>query len=474
MNYLYLLAFGCLLLIIYPLIPFTSPVLANPFVVFGLIGLGAYFSALIGKRFQVTLPRHRLNLSLALAGGILMGTGLSLAKLPELGNVLAMVNGVFYWNSFAMSQGFMYFAGMLLGGVLAAGLQKTLYPRLKLKPLIHSKEVETGSRYLLAFLGAMSVITVFYGFRSYNWFPGILGIGLALACGFLLERNRICMALIMMELYFTRSRRNLAKVLGVVVFLYISWRIWVISGPVKQDLNWSTLLGAVLMGFGFMLAEGCFLGSLWKVGQGNILSLITLLGLFIASGIARLKFPVIWFIPATQVSITVKTWGVKLGVIIFLLIWFGAYFTGPCREVVKAGSVWVWLLSEGSLAGMLVVLLFSPRAALPLAVNLTGLLLFYLGIGIYGWARLSLGPNWGENIVLRQGHKIVTSGPYRYVKHPIYMSMGVGLAGLNLSFGSLWAVVWTFLIVVPLLMWRAAAEEKLLDQLTGAHEYFNK
>ncbi len=73
------------------------------------------------------------------------------------------------------------------------------------------------------------------------------------------------------------------------------------------------------------------------------------------------------------------------------------------------------------------------------AIQFAGLLLCVCGIGIAVWARLHLGRNWGHPMTLKAGHELVTSGPYRFVRHPIYMGILVAMLGSALV-NPLWAV----------------------------------
>lgn len=68
-------------------------------------------------------------------------------------------------------------------------------------------------------------------------------------------------------------------------------------------------------------------------------------------------------------------------------------------------------------------LLTSPLAAVAGAVACA------VGIGIAIWARVYLGRNWGMPMSLREGHELVTSGPYAYVRHPIYSGIFLALIG---------------------------------------------
>ena len=56
-----------------------------------------------------------------------------------------------------------------------------------------------------------------------------------------------------------------------------------------------------------------------------------------------------------------------------------------------------------------------------------GLVLFAMGLGFAVWARLRIGRNWGTPMAQKDEPELVTSGPYRLVRHPIYS--GVLVAG---------------------------------------------
>ena len=58
-----------------------------------------------------------------------------------------------------------------------------------------------------------------------------------------------------------------------------------------------------------------------------------------------------------------------------------------------------------------------------------GLLLTAAGIGFAIWARLHLGRYWSGIITLKEGHKVITTGPYRWVRHPIYTGWLAGMFG---------------------------------------------
>src|SRR6266581_8375831 len=61
-----------------------------------------------------------------------------------------------------------------------------------------------------------------------------------------------------------------------------------------------------------------------------------------------------------------------------------------------------------------------------------GAVLFACGIVLAVWARLHLGRNWGMPMTQRAEPELVTSGPYRFVRHPIYTGLLTAMLGTAL------------------------------------------
>src|SRR5262245_4386445 len=80
--------------------------------------------------------------------------------------------------------------------------------------------------------------------------------------------------------------------------------------------------------------------------------------------------------------------------------------------------------------GFALMLLFSrslPTGALhrrfvtfSASLERLGIALTYMGSALAIWARLILGENWSSRVNLKVGHQLIRSGPYAYVRHPIY------------------------------------------------------
>jgi protein-S-isoprenylcysteine O-methyltransferase Ste14 len=91
-----------------------------------------------------------------------------------------------------------------------------------------------------------------------------------------------------------------------------------------------------------------------------------------------------------------------------------------------------------------------------------GLGLFALGLGFAIWARVHIGRNWGTPMTQKEEPELVTGGPYRLVRHPIYA--GILFAGV----GTVVALSWWWLIAVVLaglyFVYSAFVEERFLTE----------
>ena len=71
------------------------------------------------------------------------------------------------------------------------------------------------------------------------------------------------------------------------------------------------------------------------------------------------------------------------------------------------------------------------------AIEFCGVALTVAGMGFAIWARFTLGRNWSGTVTVKAGHELVRSGPYRFVRHPIYSGILTGLVGTAIGQASL-------------------------------------
>ena len=80
-------------------------------------------------------------------------------------------------------------------------------------------------------------------------------------------------------------------------------------------------------------------------------------------------------------------------------------------------------------AGWLHTRLFAAN----LGTEVLGIVITAAGLVFAVWARAYLGGNWSGAVTVKVGHELVRTGPYRWVRHPIYSGMILAMAGTALE-----------------------------------------
>jgi protein-S-isoprenylcysteine O-methyltransferase Ste14 len=99
-----------------------------------------------------------------------------------------------------------------------------------------------------------------------------------------------------------------------------------------------------------------------------------------------------------------------------------------------------------------------------------GLFLIVTGLAIRWVAIVTLGKYFAVDVSIRSDHKVITTGVYRFVRHPAYSGTILSFLGLGLSFSS-W--ISTLVIVLPIVVafvYRIRIEERALAGFLG-NEY---
>ncbi|MGD0308762.1 MAG: isoprenylcysteine carboxylmethyltransferase family protein [Acidobacteriota bacterium] len=75
------------------------------------------------------------------------------------------------------------------------------------------------------------------------------------------------------------------------------------------------------------------------------------------------------------------------------------------------------------------------------------------------WARRHLGSNWSQAVTVKEGHELITSGPYALVRHPIYAGLLVAFVGSAVARGE-WRGLLAVVLVFGVLWRKLKLEEK--------------
>jgi protein-S-isoprenylcysteine O-methyltransferase Ste14 len=92
-----------------------------------------------------------------------------------------------------------------------------------------------------------------------------------------------------------------------------------------------------------------------------------------------------------------------------------------------------------------------------------GLAIFAAGLAVAVWARRYLGRNWGAPMSEKVDPELVTTGPYRTVRHPIYSGLILAMVGTAVAINWFWLI--TVGLVVPYFVYSAHVEERYMTGL---------
>ena len=154
---------------------------------------------------------------------------------------------------------------------------------------------------------------------------------------------------------------------------------------------------------------------------------------------------------------------IGIGWVIFWIGWLIAAFTAKTSR--GSGSS----LYSAVRIGLIVVIAFFLRrswagsghhALSDPALAGLGLALWAAGLGLAVWARLYIGRNWGMPMTKREKPDLVTTGPYRYIRHPIYSGIILGLLGTALA-TTLYALI-AVAVLAGFFIYSATREERFL------------
>jgi protein-S-isoprenylcysteine O-methyltransferase Ste14 len=93
-----------------------------------------------------------------------------------------------------------------------------------------------------------------------------------------------------------------------------------------------------------------------------------------------------------------------------------------------------------------------------------GVLLTAIGLGIAIAARITLAGNWSAAVEVKEEHALIRSGPYRYVRHPIYSGILLAVLGSAIALDR-WRALLGFVLIFAALWLKARHEERRLVQV---------
>ena len=105
--------------------------------------------------------------------------------------------------------------------------------------------------------------------------------------------------------------------------------------------------------------------------------------------------------------------------------------------------------------------------SLPLWIRWIGVALGVAVIPSFHWVLATFGANRGETVGTKQQHRLVTTGPYRWLRHPMYM-VGIALAvSIGLMAANWFILLWAMVVIVAVRLVVIPREEAKLVAMFG-------
>ncbi len=82
------------------------------------------------------------------------------------------------------------------------------------------------------------------------------------------------------------------------------------------------------------------------------------------------------------------------------------------------------------------------------------------------WAREHLGSNWSRSVTIKQGHELITTGPYAVVRHPIYTGILTGFFGTVVALSQVRGLI-AFVLIFVVLWLKFRMEEQWMRSQFG-------
>src|SRR5215831_19415354 len=92
-----------------------------------------------------------------------------------------------------------------------------------------------------------------------------------------------------------------------------------------------------------------------------------------------------------------------------------------------------------------------------------GLAVFVLGLALAVWARVYLGRNWGMPMSQKLDPELVTAGPYRRIRHPIYSGIILAMIGTTIAVSLYWLIA--VVVIGAYFLYSAIVEERSMARL---------
>jgi len=142
------------------------------------------------------------------------------------------------------------------------------------------------------------------------------------------------------------------------------------------------------------------------------------------------------------------------------------------KSIVATGTMTAFFLVFYIVIRLRIGELAIPASWARISMVVAGLIVIVFGCVVNVLGRLQLGQNWANQATIYREQKLVTSGVYGWVRHPLYASLIWMFFGASLVYANVTAFLLNGLVFVPFMAYRARLEEALLTaEFTDYSDY---
>lgn len=109
----------------------------------------------------------------------------------------------------------------------------------------------------------------------------------------------------------------------------------------------------------------------------------------------------------------------------------------------------------------------APELRMPASLRMAGVLVMWLGLALRVWAIASLGSAFRTTVEVEPGQAVVSSGPYRWIRHPSYAGLLLLVGGFGAALGNWLSLAACVVLPLPAIVWRIHVEEAELNRVLG-------
>lgn len=165
-------------------------------------------------------------------------------------------------------------------------------------------------------------------------------------------------------------------------------------------------------------------------------------------------------------------------IIVLAIVWtaLGLYWGAPNEGPQSGEFKWYRLLRLVILASVFALLFWKATAVGFLGkhivpdIRVLGWIGFFaaiLGMFVTSWSRIALGRYWSDKVILQNEHQLIRTGPYSYMRHPLYSGVLLAVLGTALVLGEIRGLL-SFTILLLNYAIKAKREERILAERFGA------